>query len=91
MIWINVSQVQAVQGDPIHAADAATTGIRDFMDSLLFKAGGWIVLTLLALFAAVLIASVVYAVMTVVTRAITANDVMLIPKGEKIAKLLRIK
>ncbi len=46
---------------------------------------------LLALFAAVLIASVVYAVMTVVTRAITANDVMLIPKGEKIAKLLRIK
>ena len=36
-------------------------------------------------------AVIVYAVMIIVTRSITAEDMKLIPKGEKIAKLLRMK
>ena len=39
----------------------------------------------------VLVAVVVYFVMVIVSRSITAEDVKLIPKGEKIAKLLHIK
>ncbi|MFB0921817.1 MAG: polysaccharide biosynthesis protein [Oscillospiraceae bacterium] len=46
---------------------------------------------LIALFAAVAIAVLVYGVMTIMTKAITLDDMKLIPKGEKIAKLLRIK
>ncbi len=46
---------------------------------------------LIALFAAVVAAVLVYGVMTVVTKAITIDDMKLIPKGEKIAKLFRIK
>ena len=46
---------------------------------------------LIALFAAVLLAVIVYGVMTIATRAITLDDMKLIPKGEKIAKLLHIK
>jgi len=46
---------------------------------------------LVALFAAVGVAVVVYGVLTVVTKAITIEDMKLLPKGEKIAKLLRIK
>ncbi len=47
--------------------------------------------TLLALGAAVAVAVLVYGIMTIMTRAITLDDMKLIPKGEKIAKLLRIK
>ena len=36
-------------------------------------------------------AVIVYAVMIIITRSITAEDMKLIPKGEKIAKLLRMK
>lgn len=44
-----------------------------------------------ALLVAIAVAGVVYGVMTVITKAITLEDMKLIPKGEKIAKLLRIK
>lgn len=40
---------------------------------------------------AVLAGVVVYAVMIIATRAITLEDMKLIPKGEKVAKLLRIR
>ena len=39
----------------------------------------------------ILIAIVVYVVMIVVTKSVTLEDMKLIPKGEKIAKLLHIK
>lgn len=48
-------------------------------------------MTLLALGAAIAVAVVVYVVMVVVTRSVTLEDMKLIPKGEKIAKLLHIK
>ncbi len=47
--------------------------------------------TLLALFAAVAVGVVVYIVLTIVTGAITIEDMRLIPKGEKVAKLFHIK
>lgn len=40
---------------------------------------------------AVITGVVVYAVMIIATRAITLEDMKLIPKGEKVAKLLRIR
>ena len=48
-------------------------------------------MTLIALVVAIAVAVVVYLVLTIFTRAITIEDMKLIPKGEKIAKLLRIK
>ena len=48
-------------------------------------------MTLLALAAAIVVAVVVYVVMVVVTRSVTLADMKLIPKGEKIARLLHIK
>lgn len=53
--------------------------------------GGSRVMLLLALAAAIVIAVVVYVVMVIVTRSITLEDMKLIPKGEKLAKLLHIK
>ncbi len=49
------------------------------------------IIVIAALITAVVIAAAVYGVMTIITRAITLDDMRLIPKGEKIAKLLRIK
>jgi len=46
---------------------------------------------LFALVAAIAAAGLVYLIMTIFTRAITIEDMRLIPKGEKLAKLLRIK
>ena len=44
-----------------------------------------------ALGVSILIAIVVYVVMIVVTKSVTLEDMKLIPRGEKIAKLLHIK
>ena len=41
--------------------------------------------------AAILLAVIVYVVMVVVTKSVTLEDMKLIPKGEKLAKLLHIK
>lgn len=49
------------------------------------------IIVLVALAVAVVVAAAVYGVLTVMTRAITLEDMKLIPKGEKLAKLLRIK
>lgn len=46
---------------------------------------------LVAMIAAIALAALVYLILTVLTRAITMEDMKLIPKGDKIAKLLRIK
>ena len=45
---------------------------------------------LVELAVAILAAVIVYFVMVIVTRSITAEDLKLIPKGEKIAKLLKM-
>jgi stage V sporulation protein B len=39
---------------------------------------------------AILVAVVIYAVLVVLLRAISREDLKLMPKGDKIAKLLRI-
>ena len=48
---------------------------------------------LMTIYLAVSIGSavIVYLVMVIITRSVTAEDMKLIPKGEKIAKLLRMK
>lgn len=46
---------------------------------------------LLPFFAAVAVGVIVYAVMIVAIRAITLEDMKLFPKGEKLAKILRIR
>lgn len=46
---------------------------------------------LFALFAAIVVAVVVYAFLVVVLRAVTKEDMALVPKGEKIAKVLKIR
>ena len=56
--------------------------------------GRWavpIMLSVVTLGAAIIVAVVVYIVMVVVTKSVTLEDMKLIPKGEKIAKLLHIK
>ena len=39
----------------------------------------------------IVVAVVVYLVMVIATRAVTSADMKLIPKGEKLAKLLHIR
>ena len=46
---------------------------------------------LIAMCAAIAVAVVVYVIMVIVSRSVTMEDMKLIPKGEKIAKLLHIK
>ena len=46
---------------------------------------------IIALAAAIAVAGIVYLVMTILTKAITMEDMKLVPKGEKLAKLLRIR
>lgn len=46
---------------------------------------------LLALMTAIGVAMVVYLVLTIITRAITMGDMKLVPRGEKLAKLLHIR
>ena len=45
----------------------------------------------LCMCAAIAAAVIVYLVLTVLTRAVTYEDMKLIPKGEKLARLLRIR
>ena len=57
---------------------------------LLGAADGSRLLTLIAMCAAIAVAVVVYLVMVIVSRSVTMEDMKLIPKGEKIAKILHI-
>ena len=42
-------------------------------------------------FGALLVAVIVYALLVIALKAITYDDCMLLPKGDKIAKILRIR
>lgn len=78
--------------------------LRPVVSTLVMGAAAWIVYTLasmvlgegwmrmaLAMVCSVGVAVVVYLVLIIVTRAFTMEDMKLIPKGEKIAKLLHIR
>lgn len=53
--------------------------------------GGSRMMVLVAMAAAILVAVVVYAVLIVAARAVTLEDMKLVPKGEKIAKILHMR
>ena len=67
---------------------AAALGVYSLVSMVL--GAGWMRMAL-AMMCGVGFAVVVYVVLIIVTRAVTLEDMKLIPKGEKIAKLLRIK
>lgn len=48
-------------------------------------------MTMVCLVAAIGVAVIIYLVLVIATRAITAEDLLLLPKGEKLAKLLRLR
>ena len=58
---------------------------------LVYRVGSGIVGSKLACLAALVVAVIVYAVLVVVLRCITYEDCLLLPKGEKIAKILHIR
>ncbi len=71
---------------------AAAWAVYGLADKLLHaSAGGSRVLLIVEMSAAIVVAVVVYLVMVIVTRAVTNEDMKLIPKGERIAKLLHIR
>ena len=75
---------------------AAMAGAAYSVYALVFRIGSGIIGTGRAavavyLAASIVIAVVVYAVLIIVTRTLTKEDIMLIPKGEKLAKFLRIR
>ncbi|MGN1002460.1 MAG: polysaccharide biosynthesis C-terminal domain-containing protein [Oscillospiraceae bacterium] len=55
-----------------------------------FLSGGWLQ-TAVAMLLAMAVAVLVYLVLIIVTRAVTLEDMKLIPKGEKLARLLHIR
>ena len=74
--------------------------VRPFLAAGIMGAATWMVYRVLsaylpsfriAFLLSLVFAVVVYAVLAVALRCITYEDCMLLPKGEKIAKLLRIK
>lgn len=70
----------------------AAWGVYGLVEKALFSgaAEGRIQLVV-AMAPAILVAVVVYLIMIIATKAVTLEDIKLIPKGEKIAKLLKIK
>ena len=71
------------------AAAWAVYGLAD--KALHASAGGSRMLLIAEMGAAIIVAVVVYLVMVIATRAVTSADMKLIPKGEKLAKLLHIR
>ncbi len=71
---------------------AAAWAVYGLADKILgAEAGGSRIMLILAMGAAIVVAVIIYLVLIIVTRAVTGEDMKLIPKGEKIAKLLKIK
>lgn len=71
---------------------AAAWAVYGLADKLLgAEAGGSRLMLIIAMGAAIVVAVVVYLVLVIVTRAVTLEDMKLIPRGEKIARLLKIK
>ena len=52
--------------------------------------GGGYALAVTAVVLAILVAVVIYGVLVIALRAITKDDLMLMPKGEKIARMLHL-
>ena len=73
--------------------------IRPLICSLIMGAGAWAVYGLASRYAGELVsmicgigaAVIIYAVLIIAFKAITRDDMKLLPKGEKIADILRIK
>ena len=63
---------------------AATFGVYRLLTGLIAN-------TILCCFGALLVAVIVYALLVIALKAITYDDCMLLPKGDKIAKILRIR
>lgn len=71
---------------------AAAWAVYGLADKLLgAEAGGSRIMLILAMCTAIVVAVIVYLVLVIVTRAVTSEDMKLIPRGEKLAKLLKIK
>ncbi len=71
---------------------AAAWGVYGLCEKLLFEAlGAGRLASVVCLFGAVAVAVVVYAVLVIALKAITKEDLMLLPKGDKIAAKLRIQ
>lgn len=91
----------------VKAPNYANVFVRPLVSSLVMGAGAWATYGLvsnflggadisrmmmaLAMFVAIIVAVIIYLILVIATRAITAADMKLIPKGEKLAKLLKIK
>lgn len=72
----------AVMGAAAYGVYYALAGVLDYSQRIYMTAGMCL---------AVLVAVAVYAVLAIKLRAVTAEDMKLIPKGEKLAKLLHMK
>ena len=70
---------------------AAAWAVYGIAARVLHVADGGRLSLMIAMCLAIGIAVIVYLLMIIVTRSITAEDMKLIPKGEKIASLLRIR
>lgn len=92
---INLGRVFGRAGASCTVMGAAAWGtwtvLRRAMDGIHTVVLGRAVNTFIPFAAAVVVGVIVYAVMIVVIRAITLEDMKLIPKGEKIAKILHIR
>jgi len=81
---MNIARIFLRNGISATAMGLAAWGVWTLLHGLMGSA-------LIPFAAAVLAGVVVYGVMVIVLRAITLEDVKLIPKGEKVAKLLHIR
>jgi stage V sporulation protein B len=71
---------------------AAAFAVYGLAEKLLLPAlGGGRIGMLICLIAAIAIAAIIYFVLVIALKAITKEDILLLPKGEKLAKLLKIK
>ena len=70
---------------------AAAWAVYGLSERALHVQGGSRMMLVVALGAAIVIAVIVYLVMVIVTKSVTLEDMKLIPKGEKLAKLLHIR
>lgn len=71
---------------------AAAWGVYGLMDKFVFAAlGGGRFAAVVCLGAAIAVGAAVYAVLIFALRAVTKEDILLLPKGEKLAKVLKMK
>lgn len=97
IISLNLIAMKRMQGE--HSPRVLRTLVKPLIASLIMGAAAWASYGLLSRFissgsiaclGAICVAGCVYLVLVVALRIITREDCMLLPKGEKIVKLLRI-